>query len=446
MRHTLLRRTICGRRSIGRCTDPTTNVWASSWPPQDYRSGVNYLWRSRATGTANERWSSFDRIGYSDVPLRLKLVAGLATSTIYLAADPAKTVALFETALRLARETGDAHAECRILGALAMYPLVPGREGEIPAALHTMRQAAVRTNDRSALWEQEHLCAEWETLSCDFSSARARVERLCAEMRGVPKGPVARFHVDQEARAKVLLAALNFLAGESASAVSAMETAARTVLDTGHGLTIIHFLAHGVVWLMIECQDYAKARFYTDILKDTVYRHGMAAWIPISDCYDEAIGALSGSRPSPEGLRSAFESLQQGLSQIGYHSYYANLATAMIAIGQPEDAARIVDFVFHLGPQRWILPEFLRVRAATERAFGHDADAETTLRHSLDSADKVGIPLWKLRSAFDLAMLLKDHDAPADARRILGSVYDQFTEGFDSGDPRNSRQLLNQLS
>jgi predicted ATPase len=118
----------------------------------------------------------------------------------------------------------------------------------------------------------------------------------------------------------------------------------------------------------------------------------------------------------------------------------------MIAIGLAEDAARIVDFVFHMGPQEWILPEFLRLRAATERAFGRDADAEITLRASLDAADKVGILPWKLRSALDLAMLLKDHHAPADARRILGPVYDQFTEGFASGDLRSSRQLLNQLS
>jgi predicted ATPase len=41
--------------------------------------------------------TEFDRIGYTDAALRLKLIVGLATSTIYLAADPPKTVALFET-------------------------------------------------------------------------------------------------------------------------------------------------------------------------------------------------------------------------------------------------------------------------------------------------------------------------------------------------------------
>ncbi|MBV9887762.1 MAG: winged helix-turn-helix domain-containing protein [Acidobacteria bacterium] len=389
--------------------------------------------------------AEFARIGCTDARLRLKLIVGLATSTIYLAADPARTVALLETALQLARETADAHAECQILGALAMYPLRPGRGGEIADTLQEMREAAVRTKDRTALWEQEHLCAEWDTLSCNFSSARERVEKLCAEMRDFPRGPVARFHVDQEARAKVLSAALHFLVGKQAAAVSATEIAARAVLETGHGLTVIHCLAHGIVFVMIECQEYEKARLYADILKDTVYHHGMAAWIPIADCYDEAVAALSGSRRDPESLRTVFKSLQQGLSQIGYHSYYATIAAAMVAIGQPDDAARIVDFVFHLGPQRWILPEFLRLRAATERAFDRDADAETTLRASLEAADNVGILPWKLRSAIDLATLLKDHDSSTDARRVLSAVYGQFTEGFDFGDLRTSRQLLDQL-
>jgi hypothetical protein len=102
---------------------------------------------------------------------------------MYLANDPAKTVALFETALQLARETGDAHAECQILGALAVYPLLPWREGEAPDVLQAMRQAAARTNDRSALWEQEQISAEFDTLSCDFSSALERLEKICADTR-----------------------------------------------------------------------------------------------------------------------------------------------------------------------------------------------------------------------------------------------------------------------
>jgi hypothetical protein len=91
------------------------------------------------------------------------------------------------------------------------------------------------------------------------------------------------------------------------------------------------------------------------------------------------------------------------------------------------------------------LPELLRVRAATERAFRQDGQAETTLLESLRVAEEVGLLAWKLRSAHDLAVLLKDRGALAEARQILVPVYEQFTDGFDSGDLRSSRQLLGQL-
>jgi len=428
--------------SLHRSKDPTLGIALAA-------AGLP-LWRELSLAVESHRHCEralieFDRIGHTDAALRLKLIVGLATSTIYLAADPAKTVALFETALELARKSQDAHAECHILGALAMYPLVPGRSSAISETLEEMRQAALRTNDRSALWEQQHLCAEWETLHCDFLAARTRLETIRGEMRDLAAGPVARFHVHQRVRAEVLLCALQFLMGEPRKAVTTIEQVAREAMDTRHGLTLIHCLAHGIIWVMIECGDYERAQYYTGILRDAVYRHGMAAFVPIADCYEEAVAALSGSRRSPEGLRSAFSNLQNGLSQIGYHSYYANLASAMLGIGQAEDAAQIVDFIFQVGPQRWILPEFLRLRAATERLFGRRDAAKATLQESLRAADEVGILPWKLRSAYDLAILLKDEGAPTKARQLLTPVYHQFTDKFASGDLKASRTLLAQL-
>jgi hypothetical protein len=95
--------------------------------------------------------SEFNRIGCADAPLKLKLTVGLATSNTYLSADPQETIALLEAAIQLARETGDASAECGALGALAMYNLLPGHVSTVPDILHSMRDAAIRANDRSAL-------------------------------------------------------------------------------------------------------------------------------------------------------------------------------------------------------------------------------------------------------------------------------------------------------
>ena len=196
---------------------------------------------------------------------------------------------------------------------------------------------------------------------------------------------------------------------------------------------------------MCECHDYAMARFYTESLKSTIYRHGMATWIPIADCYSEAIDALSGVRLSPEGLRTAFDNLRKAPVQLRNAAYFATLAKAMVTIGQAEDAARLIDFVLRADPQRWALAEFLRLRAATERLFGRDGDAEVTLRKSLQTANEVGCLAWELRAAHDLAVLLKDQGAPSEARQVLAPVYDRFTDGFTSGDLRNARKLLELL-
>jgi predicted ATPase len=198
------------------------------------------------------------------------------------------------------------------------------------------------------------------------------------------------------------------------------------------------------VFTLIECHDYARARFYTQILKDTIYRHGMAAWIPVAEVYGEAIEARSGVNPSPEALRTAFDRLRGAMVQIRHPSYFVTLATAMMAIGQMDDAARVVEYVFQQPTQPWVLPELLRLRAATDRAVGRDANAEATLRKSLRVADEIGALGWKLRAALDLALLLKDRGALADAREILAPVYDQFTDGFDTGDLRNARSFLEQ--
>jgi len=320
------------------------------------------------------------------------------------------------------------------------------QQSTLPETLQAMRRAALEANDPCALWEHEGLYAVLEVLLGDFHASLSRLEKLQAEMRNHSEGAAPRFQIHQKTGVAVQLAVLLWLMGKPGRAVRATEEAAQEAMAVGHGLTLIHCLSRGIIFVMNECHHYSRARSYTETLKRAIDRHGMAAWIPIADCYSKAIDALSGDVSSPEALRAARDDLQQAPVQSRNSlGCFATVAKAMIAIGQVEDAARTIDHVLQVDPQRWVLPELLRLRAATERAWGHDGDAETTLRDSLRLADEVGLLAWKLRSALDLAVLLKDRGAAAEARLILAPVYDQFTDGFGSGDLRRSRRLLKQL-
>ena len=65
---------------------------------------------------------------------------------------------------------------------------------------------------------------------------------------------------------------------------------------------------------------------------------------------------------------------------------------------------------------------------------------------SLDHARASGALSWELRTALSLARLERTQGRTREARQLLQSVYDRFTEGFDSLDLKRAKQLLRELS
>ena len=54
--------------------------------------------------------------------------------------------------------------------------------------------------------------------------------------------------------------------------------------------------------------------------------------------------------------------------------------------------------------------------------------------------------LWELRAAASLAQLWRDQGRRAEARDLLAPVYDWFTEGFDTPDLKEARELLAEVA
>lgn len=407
------------------------------------------LWHELSLGEESRRnceraMVEFDRLGCADAALKLKLAIGLGSAhNTQSGADLERTIKVLKTAVELARETGNARAEHRVLSALATYQLLPDHQNQVPATLLAMREAAIRAKDRSALWEHELRVAEWESLSCQILQGVERLKKLRAQMRSSADDAPKRFYeAYQQTKVDVHLAALLWLSGCPDEATLLAEEAADAATRIPHGSTLAYCLAHGIIWTLNESHLYERARFYADLLKSTVYRYGMAAWIPIANCYCESITALSGEGSNPEALRAAFEELRNGMMHLGHHSYHATLIKAMIAIGQTDDAARSVEVVMRAGAQRWLLPEFLRLRASTERTYGRVEEAKASLMEAIRIADENECLGWKLRSAFDLATLLTDEGRPAEARRWLAPVYAAFGNGGATADLRRSEALL----
>lgn len=239
-----------------------------------------------------------------------------------------------------------AFAAARALGAFATYELMRGRVSNVAGALMAMRPAASRANQPAALWEEEQLRAQYEIRTCDFDAAHARVQRLFREIQGEAQRAVPSFQIHQRMNVQVQLAALGWLTGRSRDAIRVAEMAAVDAQQVQHGLTLVHCLAQGVVWTLIQAGEYEAVLPHIETLRSAIYRHGIAAWIPVADTYSAVIAAYLGQKPGPARLRSAFYGVREGVVQIRHDARFTLIADAMIANGQAGDAAEVIQHVF----------------------------------------------------------------------------------------------------
>jgi hypothetical protein len=182
--------------------------------------------------------------------------------------------------------------------------------------------------------------------------------------------------------------------------------------------------------------DYQKAEYGIDLLERTIDRHGLGAWVAKERCYRAAFEAFSERSRDPGRLRLAFDGLGGKAANVEHQAYFAMLAGAMLEAAHIDDVLEVLDFVFTLGAERWVRPEFLRIKAGTELAKDQIDRAEATLRAALRDTDDIEAPSFRLRAAYDLASLLHERGASTEARHLIAPLYNQFSDGFDTRDLR----------
>ena len=80
------------------------------------------------------------------------------------------------------------------------------------------------------------------------------------------------------------------------------------------------------------------------------------------------------------------------------------------------------------------------------RAGADPTAAEASLRQALNIAQRQQAKSWELRAAMSLARLWQQQNKRAEAHALLASVYDWFTEGFDTPSLQEARVLLEELA
>ena len=153
-----------------------------------------------------------------------------------------------------------------------------------------------------------------------------------------------------------------------------------------------------------------------------------------------------------EGLRA----LQDGIDATRatgaglWRSFFLTLlADAYAIVGQPRaglkplaEAAELIGTT----QERWAEAETHRLRGRLMQSLGDDAASEDCYRHALDVARRQSAKLWELRAAMCMARLWRDQSKREEARELLAPVYNWFTEGFDTLDLKEAKNLLDEVS
>ena len=74
------------------------------------------------------------------------------------------------------------------------------------------------------------------------------------------------------------------------------------------------------------------------------------------------------------------------------------------------------------------------------------AKAETYFERALTVARQQQAKSWELRAAMSLARLWRDQGKVQQARELLAPVYGWFTEGFDTRDLKEAKELMEEIA
>jgi len=127
------------------------------------------------------------------------------------------------------------------------------------------------------------------------------------------------------------------------------------------------------------------------------------------------------------------------------------LAEAYGKVRQPEEGLTVLDEALTLvknNAERHFVAEIHRLKGELLQhlSSNHAAEAEGCFHHALDIARLQQAKSLELRAAMSLGRLWQHQGKQEKAHQLLAEIYGWFTEGFDTGDLREAKALLEELA
>jgi class 3 adenylate cyclase/predicted ATPase len=379
--------------------------------------------------------------------LRLLLALGQA-----LGATRGWGVPEVERTLTRARELGEALGEStetfRVLWGLWLQATTQGRfkaarsiAEELLALADRLGDPAMQLEARHAMWPTVALCGEPE-------AARRHAEQGMALYQPEHHRSHAFLYGghDPGVCARLFSGWTGWMLGYPARAVERSHAGLALARELSHQYSV----ALALHWTATVHQlrgDAERTRELAESLVALSTDHGFQQWRVSGTILSGWAQAEGGQR---EGgitqLRRGIEEYRALGTELFVPYFLSLLAGALLKHG---DAAAGLDAVAEAlkhtanGQQIWAAEVHrLKGELLLARDPGGALDAEVAFRQAIEIARQQGAKSWELRAAVSLGRLLTNQGKRDDARRLLADIYGWFTEGFDTGDLREAKNVL----
>jgi predicted ATPase len=225
-------------------------------------------------------------------------------------------------------------------------------------------------------------------------------------------------------------------------------------------LTLAHELNHPFsladVLCFAGCLLYAMHRDGESLERNAVellrltQERNLAAWLGTAMRYQAEALVLQGKvEAGTAQAQKEIMALASENERIYFSGTFANLAEVQINAGQFEEAQAMLSEAFaaiEKTDERYWEAELHRLQGEVSLQQGHEAQAETGLQNALEIARRQHARSLELRAAMSLCRLWNRQGKAAEARQLLGEVYNWFTEGFDTPDLVEAGKLLAEMA
>jgi predicted ATPase len=219
--------------------------------------------------------------------------------------------------------------------------------------------------------------------------------------------------------------------------------------EMGHPFSLVDILCYGGCLFASMRRDANAVLAHAEEMLELASEK-VTGWLGLATRFrGEALAMLGHYEDGMAQMREGLTLQQSGYERCYQSGTFAALAKAQAKTGSPQEGlvtlAEALTWVEQSNERLWE-PELHRLRGELLFTQGDKAEAEASLHKAIEVARRQQAKSWELRAATSLSRLWHSQGKDTQARALLADLYAWFTEGFDTADLQQARELLEELS